>query len=30
MPLLLEKILWNSEPSAPTGKDGVTRGCSTP
>ena len=29
MPLMLEKMRWNSEPSRPTGSDGVTRGCST-
>ena len=29
MPLKLEKMRWNSEPSRPTGSDGVTRGCST-
>ena len=30
MPLTLEKMRWNSEPSRPTGSEGVTRGCSTP
>ena len=29
MPFMLEKTRWNSEPSRPTGSDGVTRGCST-
>ena len=29
MPLRLEKMRWNSEPSRPTGNEGVTRGCST-
>ena len=27
MPLMLEKMRWNSEPSWPIGSDGVTRGC---
>ena len=30
MPEVLEKMRWNRDPSRPVGKDGVTRGCSTP
>ena len=30
MPFMLENTRWNSEPSRPTGNEGVTLGCRTP